>query len=121
MFEATVYTAITGEAHEVNVLAALLSIGEGTHEFLVLTDATVGTGAVNLHEVLIYNASGTDVEVSDFAVTHLSVGQTNVLTTGLKLTVRIGSVEIIEIGCRSVPDDIAHTAVANSPTIKNYE
>ena len=67
------HTTVRGEAHEVEVLAVLLGVAVGSHNLLVLEDAVVGTGAVDLHEVLVYYAAGTDVEVP-----HL--GTENILT-----------------------------------------
>ena len=55
-------------------LAVGLGIFVGADNFRVLQDAAVLAGTVNLHEVLIDDASGTDVQVSHLGVTHLSVG-----------------------------------------------
>ena len=61
------------------LLAVLLGIRIGADDAFVLEDRTVLACAVDLHEVLVDNATGADVEVSHLRVAHLSVGQTYVL------------------------------------------
>ena len=87
--KAGVHAAVGGEAHEVDAFAVLHRIFVCAYYFLVLQDGTVGTGAVNLHQVLIYDAACTDVEVTHLGVAHLSVGQTNVLTACQQLAAGI--------------------------------
>ena len=83
--ERRVYAAVRGQTHEVDVLAMFLGVRESGNNLLVLQDAAVGAGTVDFHEVLINDASGTDVQVAHFGVTHLSVGQTDVLAARLEL------------------------------------
>ena len=83
--ERRVHAAIGGQSHEVQFLAVFLGIGIGTYDFGILEDGTVGAGTVDFYQVLVYDASGTDVEVSHFRVAHLSVGQTNVLARSQEL------------------------------------
>ena len=83
--ERRVHAAIGGQSHEVQFLAVFLGIGIGAYDFGILEDGTVGAGTVDFYQVLVYDASGTDVEVSHFRVAHLSVGQTNVLARSQEL------------------------------------
>ena len=69
------------------LLIVLLGIGVGSFHLRILYYRVVLAGTVDFHQVLIYDASGTDIEVTDLRVTHLSVGQTYVLTAGLQLRV----------------------------------
>jgi hypothetical protein len=46
------------------VLAVLLSIAISSNDFLILHDAVVSTSAVNLHEVLVYHTTCTDIKVA---------------------------------------------------------
>ncbi len=119
--ERAVHAAIAGQTHEVNVLAVSLSVLVSADDFGVLEDAAVGTGAVNLHEVLIDDATGTDVEVTDLGVAHLSVGQTDVLTAGQQLAVRVGCIDFVEVRSWSVEDDVSLAVVANAPSVKDHQ
>lgn len=87
MVEAGVHAAVGGQSHQVKLLAVLLGIVVGLNNAFVLQDTAVFASTVDFHQVLIDDASGTDVEVTHLGVTHLSVGQTHVFTAGLKLRV----------------------------------
>ena len=119
--EAGVHAAVAGEAHEVHSLALAHGILEGALHLLVLHDAAVLAGAVDFHEVLIDDASGTDIQVAHLRVTHLSVGQTHVLAAGLQLAVGIGSIEIVHVGCRRLIDDVAFLFVADAPSVEDHQ
>ena len=92
------HTAVAGQSHKVDVLATFLGVRESGNDFLVLQDAAVGTSTVNLYQVLIYDTSCADIEVTYFRVTHLSVGQTDILTACLQLRMRISRQQAIPEG-----------------------
>ena len=79
------YAAGRSKTHEVELLASLLSVAVSVNDFLVLEDRTVLACAVDLYEVLINDATSTDVEVAYLRVTHLSCGQTYVFAAGEEL------------------------------------
>ena len=70
------YATCRGEAHEVQLLAVLFSVGIGSFYASVFKDRAVVACAVNLYKVLVYHATSANVEVSHLRVAHLSVGQT---------------------------------------------
>ena len=86
------HTAVRGQAHQVQLLIVLLGIAVGSLHLRILHDRTVFAGAVDLYQILIHDASGTDIEVTYLRVTHLTVGQTDILTRGLELRVGRGKV-----------------------------
>ena len=85
----------------------------------ILKNRAVGDGAVDLHEVLIYDTTGTDVEVTDLRVTHLSVGKTDEFAAGLKFGVRICLEKIVPVRCGSAVDGIGMVVLADTPAIEN--
>ena len=85
MVERRVHAAGAGQSHYVEVHAVVAGVAVGRHNLGVLQYAAVLAGAVDLHKVLIYDAPCTDVQVSDFGISHLSVGQTYVLAAGQQL------------------------------------
>ena len=119
--ERGVNAAVAGQSHEVDVLAVSLRVLVSADYFGVLQDAAVGTGAVNLNQVLIDDAASADVKVADLRVTHLTIRQTDVLTACQELAVRIGSVDFVEIRSRSVEDDISLAMSANAPAVENHQ
>ncbi len=52
----------------------LFGIIERIDDFRILKDRLVLNGFINLDEILIYNTSAAYVEVSNFAIAHLSIG-----------------------------------------------
>ena len=69
------YATVGGQPHEMDVFAMFFGVREGRNDFSVLHDAVVGTGTVDLHQVLVNDTSGPDIEVPDFRVTHLPIRQ----------------------------------------------
>ena len=119
--EAGVDAAVGGKAHNVEVLAGLLGIGVGLLHLRIVADGAVGAGTVDFHEVLINNATGTDIEVTDLGVAHLAVGQAHILTAGLQLRVSIIGVEIVKIGSRGAADNVVFLLIADSPSVENHK
>ena len=87
-------TACTGDTETMSLRG---DSSQGLH-LRVLHDGAVLAGAVDFHQVLIHDTSGTDIQVTHFGVTHLSVRQTYVLTAGLQLRVRIGLQQLVPMG-----------------------
>ena len=52
------------QAHEVNALAVSLRIAVSRLDFRVFQNGVVSNGTVDLHQILINDAPGTDIEVS---------------------------------------------------------
>ena len=77
-----VHAAVRHETHEMHVHAVLFGVFERGLHLGILHDRVVAAGAVDLHEVLIDDATGADIEVANLRIAHLSVGQTDVLTVG---------------------------------------
>ena len=115
------YAAVAGQAHEVDVLACLLGVLVCADDFRVLQDAAVGTSAVDFHQVLIDDATCTDVEVTHLAIAHLPVGQTDVFAACQELAVRISLVNLVEVRSRSVEDDIPLAVSANAPAVEDHQ
>ena len=98
VLERRVYAAVRCKAHEVHGLTGFGAVFKGTLYFRVLENRTGGDSFVDFNEVLVYDSTGTDVEVADFAVAHLSVGQTYIFAACLKLAVGICLYEVVPVG-----------------------
>ena len=72
------YAAGRGEAHEVELLAVLLSVAVSLNDLLVLEDRAVLASTVNLNEVLVNDTASADIQVTNLRVTHLTLRQTYV-------------------------------------------
>ena len=120
MVEGRMYASIGAQAHDMELLAGSLRSLVCRDDLRITHDGVVADRTVDFHEVLIDDTSGTDIEVSHFGVTHLSVGQTYVLAARLELRVRIFSQQRIPVRRRRDADDIGFTLVADSPAIQNH-
>jgi hypothetical protein len=76
---------------------------------------------VDLHKVLVDDATAADVDVSYLGVTHLTLGQTHVETIGAELCVGVVSQQRVPIRCGCAADDIRLGVVATSPTIEDEQ
>src|SRR5678816_4149180 len=82
-------------------------------EFAVL-DHQLDAGAVHVHDT-----SGADVEMADFAVAHLSVGQADVVAAGLNQGVGIFAQQAIVVGLAGQSDGVGFALGAVAPTVEN--
>ena len=71
------------------------------------------------HQILIDDASGTDVEVSRLGVAHLSIWQTHGLARSLQLGVRISGFQIVEIWRWGLCYHVTLALVAYAPAVEN--
>ena len=115
------HATVGAEAHEVQLLARLLGVGIGSLHLRVLHNRIVLAGAVDLHKVLIDNATGTDVQVTHLRVAHLSVGQTHVFARSLQLRVSRNGRQIIKIRSRRIIDHVAPSVLSDSPSVENHQ
>ena len=108
------------QAHQVQVLAAGLGIAVRRLDLRILQDAVVGTGAVDLHQVLIHDAPGADVQVARLRVAHLSVGQPHIAARGLQLGVGIVRLQVVHVGRGRLCYRVALPLVADAPAVQNH-
>ena len=63
MIERRVHTTIRGKSHEVELLIVLLGIGIGSLHLRIVFNGAILAGTVDFHQVLINNATSTDIEM----------------------------------------------------------
>ena len=103
------------------VLAVGLGIAVRRLDFRVLQDGIVGTGVVDLHQVLIDDAPGADVQVTCLRVTHLSVGQPHILARGLQLGVGIVGLQVVHVGRSGLCYHVPQALVADAPAVQDNQ
>ena len=64
MVERRMHTAIRGQSHEMEFLAVGLGIAISIFDFWVFEDRAVLACTVDLHQVLVYYSTCTDIEMS---------------------------------------------------------
>ena len=78
MVERGVYAAGACEAHEVDRDIIVFGVFESSDDLRIGLEGAVGYGAVDLDEILVYDAAGADVEMAYLGVAHLPVGQADI-------------------------------------------
>ena len=96
-------------------------ICEGINKHLVLPDGSILDGFVDLHQVLVDDSAGTDVQVTHLRVPHLSFGKTNVFTRGMQMVKGVFIHKPVHIRCRYLADHIRFCTISNSPAIEDHE
>src|SRR5690606_25135861 len=79
VFLAAVYTTMGNKPEEVNLFVVFLSISDGLNQLRVLTKGFISDCEVDLNQILVNDSTSTNIKVTYFGVTHLSVGKSNVL------------------------------------------
>ena len=118
--QARVHTAVRAQTHDMQLLALGLSSLVSRPDLGVLHDRVVANRSVDLHQVLVYYAAGTYIQVTYLRVTHLTVRQTYVLAAGLQLRMRVFCQQCVPVGRRGYADDVGLALVANAPAIQNH-
>ena len=119
--ERRVNTAIRNQTHKVNLLAICSSILKCGLNLCIILNRAITASTVNLYQVLIYNTTCTNIEVTYLRVTHLALGQTHIFAIGTQLSVRIFLSECVNIIGLSRVDNITLGVVTIAPAIKNHQ
>ena len=98
MLNVAVYAAVAQKAHQVQIAAGLLAIGDSIEESGILKEIAVRNGLGYAGQLLIYDAARAHVHMADFAVTHLAVRQTYVHAGSADLGVGVGGLQRIQMG-----------------------
>ena len=104
-----------------HVHAVFLGVFERGFHLRVLHDRVVAAGAVDLHEVLINDAAGADIRVSDLGVAHLSLRQADVKAACLKLGIGILAEQLIQIRLFGGGDGVARSCRSDAVAVKDYK
>src|SRR5712671_1984154 len=117
MIDVRVHAAIAKQAHQMqSTLAATL---HGLLKERHVLQLLVGDEQVNAGDVHVYDAAGADIEVADFAIAHLALGQADVWAGGMDQRIR----EFLEQGVISrfarKGDGVAFGFSAESPAVEH--
>src|SRR5258707_871545 len=117
MIDVRVHAAIAEQAHQMqSTLAATL---HGLLEKRPVLQLLVGDEQVDAGNVHVYDAAGADVEVADFAIAHLALGQADVWAGGMDQRIR----KFLEQGVISrfarKGDGVAFGFGAESPAVEH--
>src|SRR4051812_48659047 len=84
-----VYAAIGKQSEDVQAASAAARVLHGGKQCCVAEEVAILDHEVDLGDVHVNDAAGADVEVSNFAVPHLTGGQTDIASAGVDESVGI--------------------------------
>jgi len=125
MFERRMHAAVGEKPHHVQCTPRAFHMIDECAYFRVLSQRMVfrilrTAGTVDLDEILIDHAAGTDVEMPHLGVTHLAFGKAHILAIGAKSGVRIAAGELLDKNRVPGTDGVRLGAVADPPAVKNH-
>ena len=115
------HSAVGAEAEEVELLAGLLHVVVGGLDFRVGEEFVLAACDVDLDEVLVDNAAGAEVHVTDLGVAHLAVGQADVFAACLEVAEGIFLAQAVDERLALGVDCIAMVVASFAPTIKDHK
>ena len=115
-----VHAAVAAKAEEMKFFATALDIVISGGYLLVLQELVLAAGDVDLHQVLVNDAACTEVHVSYFGISHLSVRKTDILSAGVEVGIRIFCPQGVDEGLTLSVNRIAVVVATFAPTVKNH-
>ncbi len=113
--------AVGDEADEVKGAALLSGELAGTCEGGVGEEGAVEDGGVDAGHVHADDAARAKIQVADFAVAHLAVGETDEVVAGVEKGVREAAEEGVVDGFAGLGDGVAVRGGAVAPAVENSE
>ena len=89
MIERTMYSSIRSQSHKMDILPFFFCIRKSRNNFRIFQNTIICTSSIDLYQILIYDTSRADIKMTDFRISHLSIGQTYIFTGSLQLGIRI--------------------------------
>ncbi len=117
--ELGVDAAVGDEADEVQGVAALGCVVHGLDEGGVLEELAGGDGGVDAGDVHADDAAGAEVEVADFGVAHLAVGEADEVVAGADEGVGVVAEESVVGGLARKGDGVGVGFGAVSPAVED--
>ena len=121
MMDVAVYAAVGKKAGEMKPAVRLQGFLYDIHEDGIGFQRAVFHGHVDTRHVLVDDTARADIEVSDFGVAHIAFGQADGAARGLKLGVRAGGCESVQIGSAGKARGVARSGRGYAPAVHNQE
>ena len=120
MFQRTVHSTPGNQAQEMQVMTLFGIIHHGFY-LLVLKHLVLAANLVDLNQVLIYNPSGSYVQVPHLGVSHLAVRKPHVLSAGHQLRVRIFCPEGVYVRLTLGIYSVGFILSSQSPSVEDHK
>ena len=114
-----VNAAVGDQAEEMQLASALARALHGLHDGRILGEFAGGDLRVDAGDVHLHDAAGADVEVADFAVAHLAVGQADEVLRGANQGVGKLAQQLVVGGLAGQRDGVVGGFGAITPSIED--
>ncbi len=121
VLDVRVHAAVRNETQQMHVSPALLRAPERGDERLVLVEAAVGDRSVDALEVLVEHAAGSDREVADLRVAHLSRRQPDRFARCGERRLRVLIVQPVEHRRVGELDGVARPRRSDAPAVQDHQ
>ena len=121
VIQRAMYSPVRNQSHEMHLFPVLLGIIKRLHDLRVLGNGMIPTSPVNLHQILVNHPSGSNIQVSHFGISHLTVGQTYILPARVQQGTGIITRQLRDVRSRSTPDRVRMIVFSNTPTVQYHQ
>src|SRR5215469_3311415 len=97
------------------------SVLHGTQQSRVGEEAAVLNHEIDASNIHVDDPASADIEVTNFAVAHLSLGQAHVFSAGMDQRVRVLAQETVIGGLAGESNGVSFDFRAVAPAIENYQ
>ena len=115
------HPAVAHKSDQMKRFTMLPGVFDRSAEGFIAGELPAADGHMDALQFLIYDPAGTEIEVSDFAVAHLSVGQSDLFAAGDKRRVRIGVVQTANERHICLTDGVGRRDATQSPSVHDDE
>ena len=121
VIQRAMYSPVRNQSHEMHLFPVLLGIIKRLHDLRVLGNGMIPTSPVNLHQILVNHPSGSNIQMPDFGIPHLTVGQPDILPARVQQSTGIITCQFRDVRSRSTPDRIRMIVFSNTPTVQYHQ
>ena len=121
MGEHAVHAPVGDKAQQMNPPGSRLGGANQLGQHGTYGQGAVLDGQIDAHDVLIDDAPGSEVQVADLGVAHLSVGQTDVTAHALEFPLRAGRQEGVHMRSPGQAHGISRTRSGLAPAVQNQQ
>ncbi len=119
MFLVRVHAAVGDKSEQMQLRAALARPLHGLHDRRLFRELPCGNQRVDARDVHLHNAAGADVQVADFAVAHLPVGQADKVIGGLDQRVGKLAQQLVVSGLAGQRNGVVGGFSAIAPSVED--
>ena len=121
MGEVAVYAAVRQQTVEVKCAAVCQNMVAGVVQRNIVKEHAIFNGLGDFGQFLIYDSSGTDIQMAYFGVAHLAFRKTDCQTAGINTGSRIVSEDAVQVWSFSCSDSVSVWGIVKAVAVQNHK